>query len=186
MTGSTSHTGLEIISALGALHDESVGYWATFTTPAFFAPIGDAWSPADNVRHLTKSMRAVDKGLHVPRWILWLRSGGGGTSRGYDEMKDIYLARLARGASAGRFAPSPVAQQTDAERARIMAFHADAVTTLAASIARWPERALDTARLPHPLLGPITVREMLFFTIYHNRHHLDGVRQRVRSTPPRR
>ena len=34
---------------------------------------------------------------------------------------------------------------------------------LDAAIAGWKESALDRARLPHPLLGPITVREMLEF-----------------------
>jgi hypothetical protein len=175
----TAQAAPEIASALRALHDESVRYWSSFDTPGFFAPIGDAWSPADNVRHLTKTMRAIDRGLNAPRWILWLRFGRGGVSRSYTEMKDVYLARLARGASAGRFAPGPAQQTSDAERERIMKFHADAIAALTASVGRWPESALDARRLPHPLLGPITVREMLFFTLYHNRHHLEGVQRRV-------
>jgi hypothetical protein len=175
------YTGPDLTAALRALHDESVEYWSTLATPDFFAPIGSAWSPADNVRHLTKAMRAVTAGLKIPRWLLWLRFGRGETSRGYDQMKEVYLARLARGASAGRFAPSAAGAHDDPERRRIMEFHAAAVDDLRAALARWPERALDTRRLPHPLLGSITVREMLFFTLYHNRHHLDGVRRRLTS-----
>ena len=30
---------------------------------------------------------------------------------------------------------------------------------------------LDAVLLPHPLLGKLTVREMLFFTVYHVQHH---------------
>jgi hypothetical protein len=60
-------TGPEIAAALQALHAESVQYWSTFNTPAFFAPFGTDWSPADNVRHLTKAMRAVTVGLKMPR-----------------------------------------------------------------------------------------------------------------------
>ena len=117
----------------------------------------------------------------MPRWLLWLRSGRGRVSRGYDEMRQVYLARLARGASAGRFAPASMKEHTEAERDRVMSYHAAAVERLT-SIARWPERALDTTKMPHPLLGSITVREMLLFTLYHNRHHLEGVRRRVTST----
>ena len=174
------HTGTEIAAALRAVHGESVAYWATFTTPAFFAPIGNGWSPADNVRHLTKAVRAVDSGLRVPRWLLRLRFGSGGVSRGYTEMKQVYLARLARGASAGRFAPSPLTKgASDVERGRVMTHHAAAIEHLIEMIGRWPEPAFDTRKLPHPLLGAITVREMLFFTVYHNRHHVDGVRRKV-------
>jgi hypothetical protein len=25
--------------------------------------------------------------------------------------------------------------------------------------------------LPHPLLGKLTIREMLYFTVYHGEHH---------------
>lgn len=173
------HAAAEIIASLRALHDESVGYWSTFDTPAFFAPLGSAWSPADNVRHLTKTMRAINRGLNAPKWLLWLRFGRGQTSRNYTEMKAVYLARLARGASAGPFTPAPISETTEAERGRIMESHADAIEQLTTSLGRWSERALDWHRLPHPLLGPITVREMLFFALYHNRHHLEGVQRRA-------
>jgi hypothetical protein len=177
------YTGADITAALRALHQDSVDYWATFTTPVFFAPIGNGWSAADNVRHLTKVMRAVGTGLRTPRWLLRLRFGGGSASRGYAEMKAVYLARLARGASAGRFTPAPAQEASDLERARIMSFHAAAVSALIDAIGRWPDTALDARKLPHPLLGAITVREMLFFTLYHNRHHLDGVRTKTASAP---
>jgi hypothetical protein len=42
----------------------------------------------------------------------------------------------------------------------------------------WGEGSLDRCRLPHPLLGKLTVREMLFFTLYHNLHHVQNVARR--------
>ena len=33
------------------------------------------------------------------------------------------------------------------------------------------ENELDKYIFPHPLLGKLTLREMLYFTIYHVRHH---------------
>ncbi|NJN33276.1 MAG: DinB family protein [Saprospiraceae bacterium] len=35
------------------------------------------------------------------------------------------------------------------------------------------ESDFDILQLPHPLLGVLTLREMLFFTAFHTRHHLD-------------
>ena len=43
----------------------------------------------------------------------------------------------------------------------------------------WGELALDRYRLPHPLLGRLTVREMLLFTLYHSVHHFNLVSTRV-------
>ena len=34
------------------------------------------------------------------------------------------------------------------------------------------EHKLDRCILPHPLLGKLTLREMIYFTIYHMEHHL--------------
>jgi hypothetical protein len=48
-----------------------------------------------------------------------------------------------------------------------------------ANLHRSSQSALDRWRLPHPLLGRLTVREMLFFTLCHNRHHLEGVRRKL-------
>jgi hypothetical protein len=43
----------------------------------------------------------------------------------------------------------------------------------------WSERQLDRIRLPHPVLGKLSVREMLFFTLYHNQHHIEAVKRRL-------
>jgi len=36
---------------------------------------------------------------------------------------------------------------------------------------KWNEDELDQYQLPHPILGKLTIREMLYFTIYHNLRH---------------
>lgn len=180
----TLSSGSAVSLALQALHRESVAYWDALDAVTFFAPIGSAWSPADNVRHLTKSMRAVTQGMRLPRLVLLLAFGRAtAPSRSYTAVRDIYRARLALGATAGRFTPRPQAQPVDPDVARVrtMASHAAAVEGLCEAIAAWPEGALDSRRLPHPLLGRLTVREMLYFTLYHNRHHLDNVQRRFAS-----
>jgi len=60
----------EIRRELRALHERSTVFWAAFSTADFVAPIGEAWSPADNVRHLIKSIRPLAGGLRVPRLLV--------------------------------------------------------------------------------------------------------------------
>lgn len=50
---------------------------------------------------------------------------------------------------------------------------------LMSATGRWREWQLDRLRLPHPALGNLTVREMLFFTIYHHAHHVENVVRRM-------
>ena len=47
-------------------------------------------------------------------------------------------------------------------------------------IDRFSESELDTLILPHPLLGKLTLREMLYFTAYHADHH----RRSIESSHP--
>jgi hypothetical protein len=37
---------------------------------------------------------------------------------------------------------------------------------------KWSEKNLDNTAVPHPLIGKLTLRKMLYFTIYHMKHHL--------------
>ena len=48
---------------------------------------------------------------------------------------------------------------------------------LIAALNHWSEDDLDTYVLPHPALSKTTIREMCFFTIYHNQLHLKDFRQ---------
>jgi hypothetical protein len=36
---------------------------------------------------------------------------------------------------------------------------------------KWDEGELDQYQLPHPTLGKRTIREMFYFTIFHNLRH---------------
>ncbi len=47
--------------------------------------------------------------------------------------------------------------------------------TLCSKLEKFDEIERDTYILPHPLLGKLTIREMLYFTIYHVAHHKELV-----------
>ena len=145
-------------------------------------PQGEKWSPADHVRHLRKSIAPLVPALAMPRFVIlgmfgWRRAG----SRAYPVLREIYLRALGNGGQAGRFAPSPRPIPADAAQYReeVLAEWQRTSDELLVEVARWPETSLDRCRLPHPLLGKLTVREMLFFTLYHNAHHLNLIASRV-------
>ena len=180
-------SGVEIARELRALHDRSRELWSGFSTTEFFFPLGDAWSPADNVRHLLKSNRPVLRALRTPKILLLFRFGAGlRASRSYSEIRERYLARLAAGVTAGRFAPRPLgsSDQTEEHRGSLMAALDQVSKDIEGAVSDWGEWPLDRLRLPHPALGRLTVREMLFFTLYHNLHHAQNVVRRAGSRVP--
>lgn len=177
----------ELRAALTRLVAEGGEYLATLPSATFFAPQGHRWSPAEQVRHLRKSTAPVAEALRLPAPLLHARFGrGAATSRDFLTLRDAYRGLLAEGGQAGRFAPSPEPAPSDpsARRAEIMSAWLQATGDLDAAAAHWSEDSLEQAWLPHPLLGLLTVREMLAFTVYHTSHHLTQIAARVNQATP--
>ena len=181
--------GSEIVSELRRVHAESVEYWHGYSTAEFFQrPSADVWAPVDQVRHLTKSMRAMRRGFEMPKVLLFLRFGIAlRPSRELAEIRDAYGAKL-RPFPRNPFAAREldVADRTEAGRTREMQAHATTVDELCRAVARWSEASLDRFVLPHPLLGRITAREMATFAVIHNVHHVRVAEQRRREQALRR
>jgi hypothetical protein len=128
-------------------------------------------------------VRAVTSGLKLPKLLLAILFGTATSpSRRYDEMRETYQGRLSAGGRAGgRFVPpqlSPGEAEAESVRARTLDGWSRSGEDLVKALRRWSEKGLDKYRLPHPLLGKLTVREMLFFTHYHDLLHAEIVRKR--------
>jgi hypothetical protein len=188
-TPSEPGTRDEIITQIREIHRASTSLWGSFSTDAFFAPVGNGWSPAGNVRHLNKSMKPLARALRLPRFLLRLLFGKADRqSRTFAGLRDTYLGVLAKGGGAGSFAPEAAVElgKNDNDRATLMATRESVTKSLTDAIGRWNDADLDRYRLRHPLLGKLTVREMLLFTVYHNYHHVRSVASRLdaASTAP--
>lgn len=128
------------------------------------------WSPAQHLEHIRMSVRPVATALLVPRWFLRWRFGTPNRPpRSYEALVQRYKEKLA----AGGKAPSPftpleirAGQVVQTSEALLRSVH-----RLCERTQRWSDLDLDRYLLPHPLLGRLTIREMLFFTIHHAQHH---------------
>ncbi|MDJ1472768.1 DinB family protein [Xanthocytophaga flava] len=93
--------------------------------------------------------------------------------RNYNEIVAEYREKYAMG---GIVIPTHLVPDEETHNRQQMQFLDDfsrAASTLQQSLSTWTEDILDLFTVwKHPLLGPVTAREMLFFTIFHNRHHL--------------
>ncbi len=177
----TPYSGAEVVAAMRALGDDAARYLAAMPAAEFATPQGDRWSPADHVRHLAKSEFAIAKGLRVPRLMLRLTFGSPkGPSRRFLSLREDYRLALEAGGQAGSFAPEARALPSDLEGyqdeviARWLKAHAEVM----AGAKRWDENMLDRYAIKHPLLGKLTVREMLMFAHYHDSHHLNLLARR--------
>lgn len=130
----------------------------------------EKWSAGEQLEHIYLSVKPVRFAFRLPLFLLKLIWGKANrASRSYDELIARYHAKLASGSKAtGPFVPKNVdlkkGQQLKAKLKNV-------VSKLCLSLDAYSEDELDQYILPHPLLGKLTLREMLFFTIYHVKHH---------------
>ncbi len=158
------------------LRGAAAEYLAGIPVDEFVRAQGDRWSPGDHVRHLAKSDFAIAKGLTVPRFMLRVAFGSPrAESRRFLTLIDAYRAALSAGGQAGPFAPEakPLPPDLDGYRREVIDRWCMAHAEVVAGARRWDEAALDRYAIKHPLLGRLTVREMLMFAHYHESHHLN-------------
>jgi hypothetical protein len=178
MSIDTPRSRSEIVAALTAAEAAVASFFGALGDDELYARVGDAWSPAEHLVHLNLSVSAVSRGLAIHPWLLRLRFGRARRpSMTYGELRERYLARLA----AGGGATGPYVPRRDAAppREEILARWERVNARLRGTLETWSERALDRILLPHPLLGKLTVREMLHFTTHHNLHHVEAARRRL-------
>jgi hypothetical protein len=128
------------------------------------------WTAGQQLDHIYRSVSALNMGLALPKFIIKLYVGKANRpSKDYEALVAKYKLRLEAGGKAmGRFIPKPVRPD---EKTKLKEKLLRSVDSLCRKIERYGEKQLDYYILPHPLLGKLTVREMLYFTIYHVEHH---------------
>lgn len=135
------------------------------------------WSPQQQMQHIISSAQPVVLALQMPKAVLEVfgkHSGNG--SRSYDAIVERYKESLQKGAKASLpFKPFSF-RNVNKERG-ILKWKNMEQSFRTALYYFWNEVDLDSYRVPHPILGMLTIREMLFFTCYHTLHHINSMRK---------
>jgi DinB superfamily len=168
-------TQTELVQALEARQNELKIFFSSIPEDDFLADAGPKWNPAQHLIHLTKSGSRIAQGLQVKDQ---LPNFDQPSSRGYETIRDTYLAAL-KLAPAELLAKVGASVQVDADssQAQIIGAYLLAGTQLREAAQTWSENDLDAKAMPHPVLGNLSIREMLEFVVYHDLHHLEGVRK---------
>ncbi len=167
----------DIITSLKQKVDAFNDYIRLLNKGDFEKMPGEKWSAGQNLDHLIRSMKPLPMAYSLPNFILSLLFGRSHRpSRSFDELVLKYHTKLRDGGRAsGAFVPSVV---TFEQREDLLRKYERLNNSLIKNIKRYEEKDLDIFLLPHPLLGKLTLREMLYFTIYHNEHHLQLLHNR--------
>jgi hypothetical protein len=167
----------QIISALSEKVDAFNNYISLLNKEQFEAAPNGKWSAGQNLDHLIRSIKPLQLAYGLPKFALNILFGKTNRpSRTYEELVAKYKTKLAAGGKAsGPFIPPIIRFEKKDE---LIEKYTEQKQRLISKVEKQSEIHLDKYILPHPLLGKLTLREMLYFTIHHNEHHLDLLKSR--------
>lgn len=135
------------------------------------SPVPGKWTPGQHLDHLIKSVEPLNLAFGwAPRWVLRWRFGKPNRpGRSFDEIVKKYTEKLLVANPVNN--PFSSAKIEAGQREKLLQRFENQHVKFAANLKTWAESDLDNYLLPHPLLGKVTLREMLFFTVHHIGHH---------------
>lgn len=164
----------ELLSGLNDSNQRVISWFAGIPANTFFQREGEVWSASDNLDHLIKSHKPIAMALKLPKFTLRAMFGSADQpSRSYEAVCGVYKDTLvAGGVASGRFLPNrQLSEKPEVARTELLNRFSNVSADLVSVAEKWNEEDLDGYLLPHPLIGKLTIREMLYFTIYHNLRH---------------
>ena len=183
------HSKPEIIDALRQVQHTVAETVQRIPAAQFERGSAESWSPADYLKHLLLSFKPFAKAISFPPAALKRRFGEvSHPPMTFSKVVARYQARLDEGVRAEDYeAVTPATFRLpegslgyDAERdlqTTLLDLWNEAHERMFTALDQWTEADLDTVQILHPAIGSISVREMLFFTLYHNNLHGNDIRK---------
>lgn len=159
----------EVIGKLQDNHQAFIEFINALTDEAFLVSQQSKWTAGQQLQHICLSVRPVNLALLIPKFMLRLFFGKPRKKRSYEELVHAYQNVLHKGGKAGTpYIPKSVDIH---QKQKLINELTKLIASLIEKINQLSEDDLDNHILPHPLIGKTSIREMLYFTMYHVKHH---------------
>jgi hypothetical protein len=145
---------------------------------AFETNYHNKWSAGQDLVHLIKVLKIVNIGFTLPKPMLHLMYGvNKNEARSFQLLQTLYKNALEGGAkSPSIYIPKPVLFES---KNHLIQKHRRLNETFIDKLNRHSDKALDRYRLPHPILGKVTLGELACFTSFHTIHHLELLKSKL-------
>ncbi len=165
-------TKQQINNELSERHKAFTSYIQMLNENDFTFSKGNKWTAGQQLDHIFRSVSPLVQVFMLPKFVPGLLFGKANrSSKSYDELVSRYKEKLAKGGIAtGAFVPPSISYD---KKEKLCKQVNSKVEKLCKQVNSFSEQQLDEYILPHPLLGKLTVREMLYFTMHHVDQHLE-------------
>jgi uncharacterized damage-inducible protein DinB len=131
----------------------------------------DKWTAAGHIFHLIKSTKAVSQAMKKPKVLLrWSFGTNNRIEKSFDQLKDKYNSVLKKSTTNAPVAYS-AKEGRQFNKSELIARMRHEQDQLINTTTKWNEKQLSKYIVPHPALGKLTIREVLYFTVFHTEHH---------------
>jgi 2-dehydropantoate 2-reductase len=163
----------EIINNLNTAH---LAFWDTaIHLPNANSSVNGKWSVAQNVEHINIALSRVNNYLALPKSTIKSKFGlSERTSKSNETVIKLFKNALENGAKAMDSFISEL--NLDKNSKELVSQGKDLLAALISNLQNWSEEEFELYNCPHPFLGKFTVREILYFTIYHVQHHNETIK----------
>lgn len=130
------------------------------------------WSTSQHILHLADSLQLLNKALNYPSFFLKYKFGTcNRASRNYDAVAKRYQQKLIENQEKARVFNQKLKKPILKERKRLITRLQILQKKLQYKTVKISDKNIDTLVIPHPLMGKMTIREIIMWTAHHTEHH---------------
>lgn len=175
-------TKKDLIRLLLKKHEVFIAKIDSLAEEDFIKSLHGKWTAGQQLEHILKSVKAVLKAFELPKAVLEEKFGT--TKRknsSYTEVVSDYLVVLQNNPNyilPEKFAPDKIAPQDKGTKLNELQYLTE---KLVGHIKSYDDEDLERQILPHPVMGKLTLKEILYFTAYHLEHHDKQILQNLNN-----
>ena len=137
----------------------------------------DKWTTGQHILHLVNSLQLLNNALSYPKFILKYKFGVCNRApRNYKTIAKKYDEKLEKNqARATKFNQSlkkPILK----DKERLITRFKIQQKKLQYKTKKISDKNLDNLIIPHPLMGKMTIREIIMWTAHHTEHHTETLK----------
>ncbi|MGJ8744582.1 DinB family protein [Polaribacter sp.] len=130
------------------------------------------WTTGQQIQHLVNSLQMLNNALSYPRFFLKYKFGTcNRETRNYETIVKKYQEKLIENKDKVSEFNQKLYKPTIKEKARLLTKLQIQSKKLQYKTLKVSDINLDTLVIPHPLMGKMTIREIIMWTAHHTEHH---------------
>ena len=130
------------------------------------------WTTGQQIQHLADSLQLLNNALSYPRFFLKYKFGlCNRATRNYETVAKNYQQKLEENQDIAALFNSKLKEPILKNRERLINRLQIQNKKLQYKVRKVSDLNLDTLVIPHPLMGKMTLREIIMWTSHHTEHH---------------